>query len=512
MVDDCNKTKPQLLEELAGLRSEIARLRQPTAAEVNWRTAQRIAHLGWWQYDFVTKTTMWSEETYLIHGCDPTQPPPQGEALTRYIHPDDWQRHQQIIEQARRGAWFEGELRILRPSGEVRYVEVRGEPRVFDETGQLRCIFGTILDVTRHKQTEIKLRRNEYALREAQKIAHIGHWCWEPINERVTWSEELFRIHGLPPDSTPQDSADSTKFIHPDDLDIRNAIAIAARQGKPHQAKLRIIRPDGEVRHIEVRCNPGVFNDQGELLEVFGTAMDITDRHQAEQAKDEFISMVSHELRTPLTSIQMALSLLDCHQVDPSSEGGQAMIHVAAIGVDRLVRLVDDILDLDRLESGQLRLQQQSCHSQDLIDAAIRQMADLANRFNIKMSSRGKSYELYADPDRLVQVLTNLLSNAIRFSAANSAIQIQVEPLSCNDIQPQCLRFAVKDEGRGIPAEKLESIFERFQQVDASDAREKSGTGLGLAICKQIIQQHGGRIWAESGLGQGSTFYFIVPV
>lgn len=182
------------------------------------------------------------------------------------------------------------------------------------------------------------------------------------------------------------------------------------------------------------------------------------------------------------------------------------MIHVATQGVDRLVRMVNDILDLERLESGKLRIKKQQCNLSNLIDTAIDQMKDLANRSNIVIQTAIAPELVYVDPDRLVQVLTNLLSNAIRFSPPNSTIDILAEPSPLFAIQ-----LSVKDQGRGIPGDQLEQIFERFQQVDTSDSREKSGTGLGLAICRNIIHQHGGHIWAESNLGQGSTFYFTIP-
>lgn len=606
-------------------------LEQLRAHEFNWQTAQRIAHVGSWQYDCVTDTVTWSEETYRIHGCDPNRPPPRQEDLRQYFHPDDLERYWQLLEKTQRGESFDMDLRIIRPSGELRYIEARGEPGVFDEQGRLLRIFGTVLDVTERKHAEIALQRSEFALREAQKIAHVGHWRWDGVTRQIFWSDETYRIHGLQPKGTALSSKDIALLIYPDDVAIHDAMAASALKGQPCQADLRIVRPDGDVRHIEARCLPGGIDDQGELMELFGTVLDISDRkhieeklrrseselqavlkalpdmlirvsksgqrlfllpgtlapykpveqlqnqsvydtlppdlahkrmhyvqraidtgecqvyeyeipingvihqeearivaindnealiivrdmterHQVERMKDEFISMVSHELRTPLTSIQVALGLLDDQLVDPTSEDGRNMIHIATAGVDRLVRLVNDILDLERLESGKLRIQKQPCQTQDLVDAAIQQMQDLANQSSVTVSTSGASHGVHADPDRMVQVLTNLLSNAIRFSPAASTIHIHVESLSCDGMPPHCLRFSVADQGRGIPPEKLEYIFERFQQVDTSDSREKSGSGLGLAICQNIIQQHDGQIWAESVLNQGSTFYFTVPV
>ena len=180
----------------------------------------------------------------------------------------------------------------------------------------------------------------------------------------------------------------------------------------------------GVIRHEEARIV--AINDSEALIIV----RDITEQHQFEQIKDEFISMVSHELRTPLTSIQVALSLLDEQLVDPSSEDGRSMLHVATEGVDRLTRLVNDILDLQRLESGRLRMKKQPCQTQDLIDTATQEMQDLANQAQVTITASGTSHHLQADPDRIVQVLTNLLSNAIRFSNAEDQVWVNVMELA----------------------------------------------------------------------------------
>jgi signal transduction histidine kinase len=198
--------------------------------------------------------------------------------------------------------------------------------------------------------------------------------------------------------------------------------------------------------------------------------------------------------------------------VDTQSDKGRRVIEIAAQSADRLVRLVNDILELERLESGKISLLKQPCNVGDLMMKATDMMQVMANRAGISISVSPQDIQLNADPDRIIQVLTNLLGNAIKFSPRGSTVWLSVElslPLSPSPPLPTVL-FKVKDQGRGIPADKLESIFERFHQVDASDSRKKGGTGLGLAICRSIVQQHGGRIWVESTLGEGSSFYFTL--
>ncbi|MTJ11142.1 PAS domain S-box protein [Anabaena sp. UHCC 0187] len=285
-----------------------------------------------------------------------------------------------------------------------------------------------------------------------------------------------------------------------------------------------IFTKSGEERIISW-SNTLLRNAEGNPIGTISIGEDITERYKLERMKAEFISIVSHELRTPLTSMQAGLSLLYDKIIDPNSPEGEATIEIATEGVDRLVRLVNDILDLERLESGKISLEKSVYNTAELINTAIDQMQDMAIQAGIILHATSPSYQVYADSDRLLQLLINLLSNAIKFSPCGANVWLTVESVVSGqwsvvrreereDYSPHApyLLFAVKDQGRGIPHDSLESIFDRFQQVDASDSRSKGGTGLGLAICRNIVEQHEGSIWAESVLGEGSTFYFTLPI
>ena len=239
---------------------------------------------------------------------------------------------------------------------------------------------------------------------------------------------------------------------------------------------------------------------------------DISDRKQVERMKDEFVSVVSHELRTPLTSIHGSLGMLASSLIKPESDQGKRLLQIAVDSTDRLVRLINDILDIERIESGKVKMEKQTCNVADLITEAVNVIQPLADKASVSLSVSSLSQKLWADGDRIVQTLTNLLSNAIKFSSVGSTIWLSAEIGNRDKDQFPNILFKVKDTGRGIPPDKLESIFERFQQVDSSDSRNYDGSGLGLTICQSIVQQHGGCIWAESLLGEGSTFYFTLPI
>jgi len=233
---------------------------------------------------------------------------------------------------------------------------------------------------------------------------------------------------------------------------------------------------------------------------------DLTRRREIERMKSEFVSVVSHELRTPLTSIHGSLGLLASGLLGSVNAKGERMLEIAVSNTDRLIRLLNDILDIEKLDSGKIEMRQMQCSAGELIDHAIEVMRPMAQNQQIALTSRESELLIYADRDRIIQCLTNLLSNAIKFSEPGGIVKVAANSTGKD------ARFEVSDKGRGIPEGKKQSIFERFQQVDTSDSRKRGGTGLGLAISRNIVEQHGGKMWVESQLGKGSTFFFTVPL
>ncbi|NET77859.1 PAS domain S-box protein [Okeania sp. SIO1F9] len=286
-------------------------------------------------------------------------------------------------------------------------------------------------------------------------------------------------------------------------------------------------RRDGSHFPVEYVSTP--ILEQGKIIGAVVTFKDITERQAVEQMKDEFISVVSHELRTPLTSIQGALALLKSGLLNQAPERGNKMLNIAVTNTDRLVRLINDILDLERLHSQQVKIVKQTCNIAELMLQTANEMQPIAEKAGVNLSVRTVDTKFWGCPDKLIQTLTNLLSNAIKYSPKGTTVWLTASKQVINrnhtissdnftsTVKTKCLYsyqvlIAVKDQGRGIPADQIESIFGRFQQVDASDSRQKGGTGLGLAICRSIVQQHQGKIWAESTLGEGSTFFVALPI
>lgn len=246
--------------------------------------------------------------------------------------------------------------------------------------------------------------------------------------------------------------------------------------------------------------------DEGRPVGTTVVFQDVTERRALEKMKDEFISTVSHELRTPLTSVRAALGLIAGGALHARPEKTQQMLDVAIGNTDRLVSLVNDILDLERMSAGKMQMHRADVRIDELLQRAADLQHSSVQKNGIQFRIDAEPITVHADADRILQTLTNLVSNAIKFSPPGSQIRLLARATSPNEAH-----VCITDRGRGIPADKLETIFERFQQVDASDSRTMGGTGLGLAICRSIVEQHGGHIWAESTPGDGAIFHFTLP-
>lgn len=283
-------------------------------------------------------------------------------------------------------------------------------------------------------------------------------------------------------------------------------VSQAMRRGEAFaSADDRFWLPDGSSFPVEYSSTPMLAEDgsnQGAVV----TFRDVTERRAIERLKSEFVSTVSHELRTPLTSIRGALGLLSSGILCNVEGKGRRMLEIAVSNTDRLARLINDILDLERIESGKVELQRGPVDAGALMLQAIEGVQAIADAADVRLATFPTAAALWGDSDRIIQTLTNLLGNAIKFSAAETTVTLS------GVAGGEGFTFCVADQGRGVPEAKLETIFERFSQVDGSDSRDKGGSGLGLAICKSIVGAHGGRIWAEVNDPAGSRFQFTIPL
>jgi PAS domain S-box-containing protein len=397
----------------------------------------------------------------------------------------------------RTGHW-EGELGHRRKDGS-RIVVASRQVVQCDAAGQPVATLEINTDVTARLQAE-QAHRHLASIVESSADAIVG---MSPDGTIQSWNRGAERLFGYSADEVLGENV--ARLVPPDQLDELKALHERVRQDERIES-VETVHVARDGRRIDVSLSLAPIKDaRGEIVGMAGVVRDATERRMVDRMKDEFVSVVSHELRTPLTSIRGSLGLLAGGVLGPLPDKGQRMVEIAVANTDRLIRLINDILDLERMSSGKVNMQRQSCDAGELVVQAGDVMRPLAEKAGVALLVSPISATLWADPDRLLQTFTNLLSNAIKFSPAGSVVRFSAER------QANQVVFSVRDQGRGIPADKLDTIFERFQQVDASDARQKGGTGLGLAISKMIVEQHDGRIWAESELGVGATLWVSLP-
>jgi len=382
---------------------------------------------------------------------------------------------------------------------ELRALNAELERRVIERTAQTEVAVSNLhAQMSQRAQAEIALRESEERYRRLVELS--------PESIVVVADDEIVYVNAAGVRLFGAASAAelrATPLIELVQAEDRPRIAEGLRGlldagAVAPQAEARLLRLDGRTLDAEISA-AGVTFDGRPAVQVL--IRDVSERRAVERMKDELLAVLGHELRTPLTSIRGSLGLLDGGVLGPLSPRGQRMITIAVSNTDRLIRLLNDVLDVERMQAGRLLLELRPHTAAELIELAVAEMRGLAERSGVQLIVGEVDGVVEADADRIVQVLTNLLSNAIKFSGAGAEVRLSATTDGSN------VRFSVADQGRGIPADKLEFIFERFHQVDASDARIKGGTGLGLTICKSIVEQHGGRVWAESKLGLGSTFY-----
>ncbi len=239
---------------------------------------------------------------------------------------------------------------------------------------------------------------------------------------------------------------------------------------------------------------------------IFAHVLDITERHRLERLRQDFLAMVSHDLRSPLTAVRFFLQMISQGTYGDMSQTFQKATARAESSVDLMVSLVNDLLDTEQLQSGDLKLEIRSTSTGTIVDRAIAACQGAAKNAGVDLETNMTNDGLNADEDRLVRVIVNLVGNAIKFSPPESKITVHA------GIEGTAILFRVQDRGPGIPEHLQKAIFERYRQLDQPSETKSRGVGLGLSICKALVEKHKGKIWVESILGKGSTFCFSIPM
>lgn len=331
-------------------------------------------------------------------------------------------------------------------------------------------------------------------------------WVTQPGGYGIKWvSRALAKFFHCTPEELLEDPLKPLKGIHESDRQAAYSFFQNSAAG-PSSVEYRQLCTDDNWHWLWCRSYPS-FDESGKLAEVYGIAIDITEKKEEEKHIQEFYSMVSHELRTPLTSVHASLRIMEGGLVGPLSEKVQHIVQIARQESDRLIRLINDILDIRKIDADMLELKVREIDVAYIVEQSVSEMKGMADCAGVTLVSHlNWQGSFNADQDRTMQMLENLLSNAIKFSPSGAAVEVTV------DRREDRLRFTVSDKGAGIASDKQHKLFCKFQQLDSSDSRPKGGSGLGLVITKAIAEQHGGTVGFDSEPGKGSNFWIELPL
>lgn len=369
-----------------------------------------------------------------------------------------------------------------------------------------------------------ELEEQNRMLELAEATAHIGSWHLDLTTKEIRWSDEVHRLHGLALGNTPT-LEKAIEFYHPDDRRIvEQSIETAVATHQPHQFAARLVSDSGELRHVEVRGRVEL-NEEGQPSAIIGVIIDRTDEilmrerlletiedaRAADKAKSSFLANMSHEIRTPMNGVIGFTELAIAEEKDPEQKGRLKMI---ADSSNAMLRLLNDLLDFAKIEANQMGIVKEPTDLRHTLRSCHRLMEPVAKSNKIDfLLEIAPDIPLYilSDKMRLHQIILNLVGNALKFTKFGE-VKISVSSERCLSYRKSILLISVKDTGIGIPADRLQGIFDKFTQADDATARQYGGTGLGLPISAELASLMGGELRVESELGRGSTFVLSLPL
>jgi PAS domain S-box-containing protein len=511
-------------------RKEIENTLRERSAHLD--RAQALGHIGSWWRNIDSEELTWTDEMYRIFGVDKASFEPSISTFRASLHPDDVEAHDVYVAGLQAEAKYVAkEFRIIRPNGEVRHIQQRSEP-IFDESGTYIARSGTTQDITERMETENTLREAAAHLARAQALGHIGSASRRLGENQLTWTDEMYNIFGVDKNSFSPSMESFREKVHPDDVAIFDEYYSGmSTDPKLRTAELRIVRPDGELRHIMQRSE-AAFDAAGNYIGRSSTTQDITEAKLAEleiralnenlekrveertrelkRSNDElqdFAYAASHDLQEPLRKIQAFSERLSHHCDDALDERGQRYLERIVASATRMRQLIDDLLNYSRVTT----------KAQPFADTDLSVLlGEVIEDLEVSIAEAGAEVTLGAlprlqvDASQMRQLFQNLISNALKFRREDVPLKVAVEGRAdAEGGGAPVWRLTVSDNGIGFDPRFEAKIFGLFERLHGRG--EYAGTGIGLATCKKIVERHGGGIRAHGVPGEGATFEITLP-
>ncbi len=472
--------------------------------------------IGFWTFDLGTREAQWSAQVFALVGRDPAcRPPTLGELKHQIIYPGDWAD----IEAAMTGLVTSAQgtlvhsFRVRLPSGETRWLEDRARREMHDGKPLLS---GVAFDITERRKTEAALRSADERAALATRSAGVGTWEMGVVDADQRWDEQMFRLRGLVPRDAAPTRDERLAIVHPDDLPVVfDSRADLRADPNPAKYEFRVRWPDGSEHWLASR-SIAVTDDSGRPIRRIGVNWDITESKLAEAARQEsalaqrenmaksrFLARVSHELRTPLNAVLGFTQLMQ-------SETSLATAHRTRLALIRsagehLLLLINDMLDLTGLDTGELKLDPQPVALAALVQETLPLVEALAAQCSVSLHVEGIEGVVHADRTRLRQVLTNLLTNGIKYNRPRGSVAIRAHTAA------ESVTLEVSDTGRGLTPEQMAHLFEPFNRLGV-ERESIEGSGIGLVIVKALVERMGGSVSVTSAHERGACFCVTLPV
>lgn len=480
--------------------------------------AQIISKIGSWKYIFGSKQMIWSEQMFKNLNLDAKEKIPDLTTLSKFLLPENQSRWRKNLYRCyKHNQPFVERICIPNNGGNV-WLLIRGE--AIQREGNVVGVSGTCQDITEEVETNKSLENIKTRLEVALEGANIGIWEWDVIQNKLVWDDQMFIIYGQKRENFSNAYEAWSNGVHPDDLaSATNDVNQSLSTHQPFQSQFRVVKENGDIGYVLARAKL-IIDKAGNPIKMIGFNLDITkiklneielekaksEALQSSKAKAQFLANMSHEIRTPINGILGISQLLKDTNLDNIQK--EYLENINQSGTI-LLSLINDILDLSKIESGKIEIETIDFNLEQTIDFVLSTLKYSAENKGLQLTTEYDtrfSRWFKGDPSRIKQVLLNFINNAIKFTQKGN-ITVKTNITSQTN-QLNKIRVEVIDTGIGIAEENIPKLFQKFTQSDSSTHRKFGGTGLGLSISKLLVERMGGAIGLESKLGEGSTFWF----